>query len=183
MTLARKNTFGIPGKNETKMSARLVKVSFDEVEKHFDEIQNWNDRINLMQLSKSKDSMFDWWAMVVGDDEWVSVAGIDKLSNEDAIYLNEVMAKSGRGYGAKMIRGLYHKYKGSGKSKFYFDAETNGGLAEYYKKMFSDFEVGESPWETPEFTKWYKEKEEVVSENTKFTLTLKQLKSLISEVC
>jgi phosphopantetheinyl transferase (holo-ACP synthase) len=162
------------------MSAKLKQVQFSDIREHFEEIRNWNSRINLNQLTKNEKSPgFEWWALIDGET-WVAVAAVDTEGHENAIYGNEVMAKSGNGYGVKLIRALYDEYKSSGKDKFVFDAETNGSLADHYKKNFPDFDISESPWGTPRFTKHYKQQLKM-KENSKITLTIGQLRKLIKE--
>ena len=162
------------------MSAKLKQVQFSDIREHFEEIRNWNSRINLNQLTKNEKSPgFEWWALIDGET-WVAVAAVDTEGHENAIYGNEVMAKSGNGYGVKLIRALYDEYKSSGKDKFVFDAETNGSLADHYKKNFPDFDISESPWGTPRFTKHYKQQLKM-KENSKITLTIGQLRKLVKE--
>lgn len=164
---------------------KLTQVSFDKLASFFDEIDSWNDPdlkvkdYDIYQFQKNKDSRFDWWVAFEGS-KFVGAMGVDK--GRDWIYLNEIMAKPGVGYGTKMMKNIFDHYVKTmpNLKSIKFDSysardkenDTNN-LANHYAKHFPDFDQKPNAWGGTTFTKNLKKQNE--SKKISFT----ELKRLI----
>jgi hypothetical protein len=133
----------------------------------------------------------EWWFAYDGKD-LVAVVGMDpECKGEGEVYLNEIMAKAGGGYGVTTMKWLFDHYaKQPGVKALSFDswsADNMDKLSAHYEKNFPDFKKEKNSWGGYTFTKHLEKDEEgqeeldQVAEDTKFTLTIGQLKRLIEE--
>ena len=186
----------------TESSLNIRQVTYADVEKHLQEVETWNPEdqrgkdgrpYNTTQFTKNaSNSAMEWWFAYDGKD-LVAVVGMDpECKGEGEVYLNEIMAKAGGGYGVKTMKWLFDHYaKRPGVKVLSFDswsADNMDKLSAHYEKNFPDFKKEKNSWGGYTFTKNLEgdeeegqEELEQVAENTKFTLTIGQLKRLIRE--
>ena len=187
----------------TESSLNIRQVTYADVEKHLQEVESWNPEdqrgkdsrpYNTTQFTKnSNNSAMEWWFAYDGKD-LVAVVGMDpECKGEGEVYLNEIMAKAGGGYGVKTMKWLFDHYaKQPGVKVLSFDswsADNMDKLSAHYEKNFPDFKKEKNSWGGYTFTKNLEDGEEKegqeeldqVAEDTKFTLTIGQLKRLICE--
>jgi len=166
----------------------VKKLTYKELAFWFPTIESWNslsktaDAYDTDQFEKNANaSDFEWWGTFDGDD-LVGAAAVNVGDGE--IYLNEIMAKPGGGYGVKLIRAMIKYYEGTvdNLKSIKFDAwskNNQAGLESYYDKNFPEFKKSENSWGGSQYVKAYKDEEDMISEDTKVTLTLGQLRKLV----
>ena len=185
----------------TESSLNIRQVTYADVEKHLQEVETWNPEdqrgkdgrpYNTTQFTKNaNNSAMEWWFAYDGKD-LVAVVGMDpECKGEGEVYLNEIMAKAGGGYGVKTMKWLFDHYaKQPGVKVLSFDswsADNMDKLSAHYEKNFPDFKKEKNSWGGYTFTKNLEGDEEgqeelnQVAEDTKFTFTIGQLRRLIRE--
>ena len=177
---------------------KIEKVLYSTLQTYFDEIESWNNispsvkgSYEISQFEKNKGSRgFEWW-IALDNDNFVGAVAV--MVGPDSVYLNEIMAKPGGGYGIKMMKEIfdyYTKAKGNQLRTISFDSwsekdQANGtnNLASHYAKYFPDFEQEKNSWGGTKFTKHFKtiNGESKMKNTDKVTLTVGQLKKLVRE--
>lgn len=134
----------------------IRKVDENTIKDAIPEISEWNHYLDIRNVTKYFGTgTVDWYALYRGKREMVALAAVAKPGNSPVsreIFVNQVCAKSGNGYGRILLKNLYKHFNSKHPEGFeYFgftsNPEAESSLLDYYMKWFGK-EDGWNCWKT-----------------------------------